>query len=234
MKKQTTFLSLVLISGLLIPVSGSAHHYRETPHYQSLVNLASSLNGISFNDPRYTSYCDSYAQASTTQANRRVNEGCASAIPTPNTALQNRWSNNLWGHKGWCRSVSANASINELKSRESSLRNCLSKHIPVNNNANIRKTCMAGDAIHKKAAAGDINYVRNCLNAGVNVNIAEGNGWTPLHSAARSGRMQMVKLLLSKGAQVNAVDVTGRTPLDQAVAGNYPSVQNYLRSQGGF
>lgn len=234
MKKHTTFLSLILISGLLIPVSGSAHHYRQTANYQSLVSWANSLKGISFNDSRYIAYCDSYAQASALQANRRVSEGCSSAIPTNNAALQNRWSNNVWGHKGWCRSVSAHASLSELNIRESGLRNCLSRHTPVNNNAQIRRNCLAGDALHKKAAGGDVNFVRNCLNAGVNVNTVEGNGWTALHSAARSGRLQIVKLLLSNGANINAVDVTGRTPLDQAIAGKYPTVQNYLRSQGGF
>lgn len=234
MNKQITFISLALIGGLLLPVAASANHYRQTPNYQSLVNLAQSLNGISFNDPRYTAYCDSYAQASVVQGNRRVNEGCASAIPTPTAALQNRWSNNLWGHKGWCRSVSANASIAELNAREYGLSNCLSRHAPVNNNAAIRRSCLAGDAIHKNAARGDINYVRHCLNAGVYVNSKEGNGWTPLHSAARSGRLEIIKLLLSKGANINALDVTGRTPLDQAIAGRYPHIENYLRSQGAF
>ena len=234
MNKQNTFISLILISGLLIPTMGSAHSYRQTSGYQGLINWANQLRGVSFNDQRYRAYCNRYAQISVAQANQRISQQCKSAIPTPNKQLKDRWSKNTWGHKGWCLSVSAHASKAESARREGGLRNCLNRHNHQPTKAQIRKDCKANDNMHKRAARGDINYVRKCLNAGVNANTREGNSWTPLHSASRNGRINIAKLLISRGAQVNARDVTGRTPMDQAKVGRYIALQNYLRSRGGF
>ncbi|PID46649.1 MAG: hypothetical protein CSB47_03105 [Proteobacteria bacterium] len=107
----------------------------------------------------------------------------------------------------------------------------MTNHPP--SNAQIRQACLDNYTIHKKAAAGDYNYVNECLNAGVNANIREVSNWTPLHSAARNGHLAIVKLLLQRGAQVNARDMANRTPLNQAIIGNHWAVQNYLINRGG-
>ncbi len=234
MNKPSTLISLVLIGGLLIPMTSSAHSYRQTSGYQSLINWANQLRGVSFNDQRYRAYCNRYAQISVAQANQRISQQCKSAIPTPNKQLKDRWSKNTWGHKGWCLSVSAHASKAESARREGGLRNCLNRHSHQTPKALIRKNCLANDNMHKKAARGDIKFVQKCLNAGVNANIREGNQWTPLHSASRNGRIKIAKLLISRGAQVNAREITGRTPMDQAKVGRYITLQNYLKSRGGI
>ena len=223
-------ISLILVSGLLLPVTGSAHNYKQTADYRDIITWGDSLKGVSFNDGRYTPYCIGYSLVAVAQAKQRVSQSCTSAIPTSNSALQNRWSNNTLKHKSWCQSVSAHASQAEAKTREANLKNCMTNHTHGNT---VKRDCEAGHNIHKKAARGDVNYVTNCLNAGVNVNLLEGNNWTPLHSAARNGRLDIVQLLLSWGASINAKDVTNRTPMDQAKVGKYPATQNYLASQGG-
>ncbi|PWQ97668.1 ankyrin repeat domain-containing protein [Leucothrix pacifica] len=231
MKQRKLLILSTMLGGVLLPLSGLTHHYTVTPGYFGTVNWANSLNGVSFNDPRFNPYCSNYAQTAVKQAQRRISQQCTSKIPTHTQPLKDRWNTNQWGHKGWCMSVSSHASRNELMQRENGLKHCMTNHAP--SNAQIRQACLANDNMHKKAAAGDYNYVKKCLDAGVHANIREGNNWTPLHSAARNGRLNVVQLLMQRGAQVNARDVTNRTPLDQAIAGSHWAVQNYLTSMGG-
>ena len=231
MKQKKLIILSAVLGGVLLPFSIMANHYTVTPGYHGSLNWSNSLNGVSFNDPRFNPYCTNYAQTAVKQAQLRLSQQCTSAIPTHTQALKDRWNTNQWGHKGWCMSVSSHASRGELTQRENGLRNCMTNHAP--SPAQIRQACLANDTMHKKAAAGDYNYVQNCLNAGVNANIREAQNWTPLHSAARSGRMNVVQLLMQRGANVNARDVTNRTPLDQAIAGSHWAVQNYLTSMGG-
>ncbi|CAA6816862.1 MAG: Unknown protein [uncultured Thiotrichaceae bacterium] len=235
MKKQKNLIKYLLIIGISIPSIGIAHHYKQTTGYQSLAKWSYTLDGLDVKtDQSFQPYCDEYAAVSAKQALLRVQQKCTSAIPLTNDSITKRWSDNKWGHKGWCLSVPSQASRQELNNRENGLKSCLSYHPPVNNNAKIRKDCVTGDKIHKQAARGNLTYVKSCLNAGVSPNVTEGNQWTPLHSAARNGRLAMVKVLLRRGAKVNAEDINGRTPMAQAAAGNYPSVQKYLKSQGGI
>jgi ankyrin repeat protein len=52
----------------------------------------------------------------------------------------------------------------------------------------------------------DINKVEEFLNNGVNIDIKDVNGYTPLHNAIIKGNIEIVKLLLDKGAHINARD----------------------------
>ena len=231
MRKSNKLIKYLVIIGIgaLIPSIGAANHYKQTDGYKDLLKLSKDLDGRSFKtDPGFPPYCSDFAKVSVAQVKQRISQKCELAIPLSNSSIQNRWTDNEWGHRGWCLSVTSLASRQEVEKRENDLKNCMSNHP-----TNMKKDCVAGDEIHKQAAAGNIKYVTDCLDAGVKVDVLEANQWTPLHSAARSGRMAMVKLLLSRGAEINAVDIHGRTPLGQAVAGNYPSVEKYLKSQGG-
>jgi ankyrin repeat protein len=57
--------------------------------------------------------------------------------------------------------------------------------------------------------AGNIEAVKQHLATGVNVNVKDSVGATPLHSAAIKGRKEDVKLLIAKGADLNAKDKDG-------------------------
>jgi len=66
------------------------------------------------------------------------------------------------------------------------------------------------------ATNGDLASVQAYLDAGVNINARDSNGWTPLHWAASEDYDQIVKLLIDNGAKINVKDDLGDTPLDFA------------------
>src|SRR5262249_2366905 len=63
---------------------------------------------------------------------------------------------------------------------------------------------------------GDLKAVRAQLDAGVDVNVRDGDGNTPLLLAAVYAGPECVELLLKKGADVNAANKAGATPLMRA------------------
>jgi hypothetical protein len=85
--------------------------------------------------------------------------------------------------------------------------------------------------IHKAAAKGNTEAVKQHLAAGVDVNAKNDNGATPLHGAAFTGRMEVVELLIANGADVNAKRSDGATPQDWAE--DEPETADLLRKNGG-
>ena len=71
--------------------------------------------------------------------------------------------------------------------------------------------------IHEAARTGNIEVIKQHLNAGTDVNV-EDNFFnrTSLHNAAEKGHKEIVELLITKGANVNAKDDNGSTPLHSA------------------
>jgi ankyrin repeat protein len=88
-------------------------------------------------------------------------------------------------------------------------------------------------ALFKAAAKGNIEAVKQHLDAGADVNAKDGGGWTPLHFAAWFGHTEVAELLIAKGADVNAKDHTGRTPLNEAIETNQTKTADLLRTHGG-
>ena len=67
------------------------------------------------------------------------------------------------------------------------------------------------------AMRGDMTSVQRLLEAGGNVNEAQGDGMTALHWAARNADAQLAELLVSEGSRVNTVTRIGAyTPLHLA------------------
>jgi hypothetical protein len=91
------------------------------------------------------------------------------------------------------------------------------------------------------AAEGNIEGVRIALDAGIDVNIRNRYGTTPLMVAARDGQIGCIRLLLRRGADVNArnyidqdaADPSGDTALDIAIREPHPKCVRLLRSSGG-
>lgn len=55
--------------------------------------------------------------------------------------------------------------------------------------------------------------VQSLINANINVNFKDRNGWTPLMHAANLGLTEMAKILVNARAEVNTKNKEGRTPL---------------------
>src|SRR6185295_13457244 len=68
-----------------------------------------------------------------------------------------------------------------------------------------------------KTEAEAIEAIQLCLDAGVDVNAANGQGQTALHAAALKGYDKIVEFLAGHGANLTAKDKQGKTPLDAAL-----------------
>ena len=64
------------------------------------------------------------------------------------------------------------------------------------------------------AANGDTETVKQLLAKGIDINVRDERGGTPLHGAAFFGQAEVAELLIQKGADVNARNNDGTTPLD--------------------
>jgi uncharacterized protein len=68
-----------------------------------------------------------------------------------------------------------------------------------------------------KTEAEAIEAIQLCLDAGVDINAANGQGQTALHAAALKGYDKIVQFLADHGANLGAKDKQGQTPLDEAL-----------------
>jgi len=84
------------------------------------------------------------------------------------------------------------------------------------------------NGLHHAAEAGDIEEIKNYLNAGVNVDYQNIYGLTALMIASGRGKGHAVNFLLGRSAAVNLHDEEGDTALSMAVAGDYPEVVRVL------
>ena len=67
----------------------------------------------------------------------------------------------------------------------------------------------------------DVDRLNRFIDAGVEVDVTDRRGWTPLHSAARyNSNPEVLVALLEAGAAVDARDNTGATPLHWAASEN--------------
>ena len=88
------------------------------------------------------------------------------------------------------------------------------KHILITTIAAVVLVGCGEPSIHKAAAIGDIETVKQHLASGADVNVKGYRGWTPLHMAAGEGNKEIVELLIANGADVNAKNDRGHTPLN--------------------
>ncbi|XAR51979.1 hypothetical protein NMG60_11006801 [Bertholletia excelsa] len=72
-------------------------------------------------------------------------------------------------------------------------------------------------ALHCAARRGDLDAVRLLINKGYDINVPDGDDYTPLMLAAREGHGNMCKLLISSGACCDVKNVKGETALSLAM-----------------
>ena len=68
-----------------------------------------------------------------------------------------------------------------------------------------------------KTEADAVEAIQLCLDAGVDINAANGQGQTALHAAALKGYDKVVQFLADRGANLTVKDKQGKTPLDAAL-----------------
>jgi ankyrin repeat protein len=78
----------------------------------------------------------------------------------------------------------------------------------------------------------DLVRVRQLLAAGVDVDVRDDEGRTPLHSAVLGGSVGLLGLLLEARAQINVHDEQGFTPLHFAAQEYLPEIARILLARG--
>lgn len=86
--------------------------------------------------------------------------------------------------------------------------------------------------VHRFARVGDTAAVQALVNEGVDTEIRDRDGMTPLMAAAYKGRLDCARRLVQMGANVNAQDKFGNTPLMAAVSANCPALVRFLLEHG--
>ena len=70
------------------------------------------------------------------------------------------------------------------------------------------------DSIFLAAKRGDIKVIQEFLDKGVDIDVVDSEGWSPLMYAVKNKKLEACKFLLSKGAKANIKDKKGFGPLD--------------------
>ncbi|XP_032874722.1 ankyrin repeat domain-containing protein 31-like [Amblyraja radiata] len=82
---------------------------------------------------------------------------------------------------------------------------------------NHRKNIYGETKLLKAAINGNVNLLRDLIQAGANVNLPDYAGWTALHEACYHGFHEIVSVLLTSGANVNSKGLNSVIPLQDAV-----------------
>ncbi len=78
----------------------------------------------------------------------------------------------------------------------------------------------------------DVDKVKECIKAGIDVNIADWNGDSALLLACYNVQIEIAKLLINAGANINYQDINKTTPLMFAIRHNKIDVVKLLVNAG--
>ena len=82
---------------------------------------------------------------------------------------------------------------------------------------NIRGGRFEDSLLHLGARCAQENFLEFLIKSGLDINVKNNTGSTPLHTAAENGHFEIVTFLLENGGNVNSVDLDKNTPLHVAV-----------------
>jgi ankyrin repeat protein len=98
----------------------------------------------------------------------------------------------------------------------------------------INRRNQAGETpLHRAAAAGKVDEIRQLLEKGAHVNVQCNAGWTPLHKACLKGYTEIVRLLCQNGAKTDiGSNDEHDTPLHDACSNGHQDVVQILLEHG--
>ncbi len=88
------------------------------------------------------------------------------------------------------------------------------------------------DELHEAAKQGNLELAQSLLKNGAEVDVPDGDGYTPLHLAAQFGHLGVVQLLSQYGAEVNVYNIHHYTPLHLAAQFGHLAVAQFLSQHG--
>ena len=110
---------------------------------------------------------------------------------------------------------------------------CLKTAKPAPTEVRAENTQLArSDELIEATRKDDLTQIQKLLNAGVDPNSADANGYTPLMIAALRGADKVVQTLLDAHANVNALDKDGSTALSMAIQRRHSTTVGILLNEG--
>ena len=82
-------------------------------------------------------------------------------------------------------------------------------------------------SIHSAVELGEDEIVKQHLDDGIDINLKDEFGYSPLHKAVNSRHLGMVDILVAEGADVNTKNNYESTPLHIAVSKHWGTLSNY-------
>ncbi|RDD38698.1 Ankyrin repeat, PH and SEC7 domain containing protein secG [Trichoplax sp. H2] len=95
-----------------------------------------------------------------------------------------------------------------------------------------RRNYDGASILHRAVQCGQEQVVMFCLNEGVETNVCDKKGLTPLHIAAINGNDSISRILLTKRSTIDARDNYDRTPLHHAASLNRLNIAEVLINAG--
>jgi ankyrin repeat protein len=93
-------------------------------------------------------------------------------------------------------------------------------------------TKTGGNALHVAAAYGHLHFIAPLIEAGINVNQPDNDGWTPVYIAADNGHANIITALKAVDADVDMPNGDGITPIYVAVENEHAAAITALGAAG--
>ena len=103
---------------------------------------------------------------------------------------------------------------------------------PSNPDAHAKSHAFDKKTIMNASLLGELDVVRQALDSGIDINVKNKEGNTPLHWASRGGHLHIVRELLSRGADIEAKNDEGNTSLHWACYTGQTEVTRELVKNG--
>ncbi|KAM6148765.1 SMC5-SMC6 complex localization factor protein 1 isoform 2-T2 [Erethizon dorsatum] len=127
-------------------------------------------------------------------------------------------------------------SFKKLKKKSEGESPCSKENCPNLKKMNIHKTNLKGEtALHRACISNKVDKLILLLSSpGIDINVKDNAGWTPLHEACNYGNTVCVQEILQRCPEVDLLtQVDGVTPLHDALSNGHVEVGKLLLQHGG-